>query len=117
MLMALVRGQALPAPLHLTYHYYTLSNTNVKHQYVLLDTDNAIIYTNDMAKVTHNKGADMPERFYSAEEIAEYLHIGAQTVRAWLRDGKVKAVKFGRSWRISDEELKRIVAEGVPEDD
>lgn len=58
----------------------------------------------------------MPERFYSAEEVAEYLHIGAQTVRAWLRDGKVKAVKFGRSWRIADDELKRIVAEGVPED-
>jgi len=70
-----------------------------------------------MAKVKNNKGADMPERFYSAEEIADYLHIGAQTVRAWLRDGKVKAVKFGRSWRISDEELKRIVAEGVSEDD
>lgn len=58
----------------------------------------------------------MPERFYSAEEIAEYLKVGAQTVRAWIREGKVKATKFGRSWRVPDDELKRIIAEGVPED-
>lgn len=57
----------------------------------------------------------MPERFYSAEELAEYLKLGPQTVRAWIREGKVKAIKFGRSWRIADDELKRILAEGVPE--
>jgi excisionase family DNA binding protein len=69
-----------------------------------------------MAKVKHNKGAGMPEQFWTAEELADYLKVGAQTVRAWVRSGKVKAVKFGRSWRIADEELKRIIAEGVPED-
>jgi excisionase family DNA binding protein len=69
-----------------------------------------------MKKAPHNKGDIMPEQFYTAEELAEYVKVSGQTVRAWIRDGKVKAVKFGRSWRIADDELKRIVAEGVPEE-
>ncbi len=58
----------------------------------------------------------MPEKYYTADELADYLKISGQTVRAWIRDGKVKATKFGRSWRIADDELKRLVVEGVPED-
>ncbi len=108
---------ALPAPLHLTYHYYTLTFTNVKRQYPLLDTNNTIVYNSAMKKPRKSKGVDMPEAFWTAEELADYLKIGAQTVRAWIRAGKVNAVKFGRSWRIADEELKRIIAEGVPEDE
>jgi excisionase family DNA binding protein len=59
----------------------------------------------------------MPERFYTAEDLADYIKVSPQTVRAWIRDGKLKAVKFGRSWRIADDEVQRIVAEGVPEDE
>lgn len=59
----------------------------------------------------------MPDQFFTAEEMADYLKVSSQTVRAWIRDGKVKAVKFGRSWRITDEELRRVVTEGVPEAD
>jgi excisionase family DNA binding protein len=70
-----------------------------------------------MTKRPHNKGARMPERFYTAEDLADYIKVSPQTVRAWIRDGKLKAVKFGRSWRIADDEVQRIVAEGVPEDE
>lgn len=58
----------------------------------------------------------MPEKFYTAEELADYIKVSGQTVRAWIRDGKVHATKFGRSWRIAEEEVRRIVAEGVEED-
>jgi len=64
----------------------------------------------------HNKGDAMPEKFWTAEDLADYLKVSAQTVRAWIRDQKVKAVKFGRSWRITDDEVRRLVAEGVSED-
>ncbi len=64
-----------------------------------------------MSRHKHNKGAGMPEAFWTAEELADYLKVDDQTVRAWIRAGKVKAVKFGRSWRIADEELKRILGE------
>ena len=58
----------------------------------------------------------MPEEFYTAEELADYLKVSSQTVRAWIREKKIKAVKFGRAWRISKAELQRLVTEGVPED-
>lgn len=58
----------------------------------------------------------MPEKFWTAEDLADYLKVSAQTVRAWIREQKVKAVKFGRSWRITDEEVRRLVAEGVDDE-
>jgi excisionase family DNA binding protein len=70
-----------------------------------------------MKKLRKSEGAAMPEAFWTAEELADYLKVDGQTVRAWIRAGKVKAVKFGRSWRVADDELKRIVAEGIPEGD
>jgi excisionase family DNA binding protein len=82
----------------------------------MVDTDSTIIYNGVMSNNAQNKGASMPERFYTAEELADYLKVSGQTVRAWIREKKVKATKFGRSWRIADDELKRLVAEGVPED-
>jgi excisionase family DNA binding protein len=58
----------------------------------------------------------MPDEFYTAEELANYLKVSSQTVRAWIRERKVKAVKFGRAWRITKDEVQRLVREGVPDD-
>ena len=58
----------------------------------------------------------MSEEFYTAEEVADYLKISSQTVRAWIRTKKIEAVKFGRAWRITKRELQRVSTEGVPED-
>lgn len=73
-------------------------------------------YNTAMKDDPHNKGARMPEKFYTAEDLADYLKVSPQTVRAWIRDGKLHAVKFGRSWRIAEEEVRRIAAQGVEED-
>ena len=70
----------------------------------------------DIAMLARSVGADMSEEFYTAEEVADYLKISAQTVRAWIRTKKIEAVKFGRAWRITKRELQRISAEGVAED-
>jgi excisionase family DNA binding protein len=58
----------------------------------------------------------MPDEFYTAEELADYLKISSQTVRAWIREKKIAAVKFGRAWRITKTEVERLKREGVPED-
>lgn len=57
----------------------------------------------------------MPEEFYTAEELADRLKVSSQTVRAWIRDEKITAVKFGRAWRITRAEVERIAREGVSE--
>ncbi len=59
----------------------------------------------------------MTDDFYTAEELAKYLKVSSQTIRAWIRDRKIAAVRFGRAWRITAAEVERLRREGVPEED
>lgn len=58
----------------------------------------------------------MPEEFYTADELADYLKVSPQTVRAWIRSGQVKAVKLGRAWRVPVDEVRRVATEGVEDE-
>ncbi len=40
------------------------------------------------------------ERLLSTEEVAETLQVDEQTVRRWIKSGKLEAFKPGREWRI-----------------
>lgn len=46
------------------------------------------------------------EKLYSAEETAEILQIKTDTVRRYIRSGKIRAVKVGKAWRISETDIK-----------
>jgi excisionase family DNA binding protein len=48
----------------------------------------------------------------SVVEAAELLRISRWTVRSYIRDGKLKAVRLGRRVLLTDGELERLVAEG-----
>lgn len=52
-------------------------------------------------------------KMYSVRECAELLGIKVRTMRKWIHDGKIKAQKFrgGKSWHISEAEVKRIMNE------
>lgn len=41
-------------------------------------------------------------------EVADLFGVHWQTVRNWIRDGKIKAVKIERTVRIPDEEIERL---------
>lgn len=60
-------------------------------------------------------GAYMPTEFYTTEELAEYLKLSDQTIRLWIRQGKVKSYKFGRAHRIPVEEVQRLLREARQE--
>jgi len=49
--------------------------------------------------------------YYSPEEIAEHYNLKPATVRKWIREGKLKAVKLGHLWRVKEEDLKDFVKE------
>ncbi|SNT21583.1 MULTISPECIES: helix-turn-helix domain-containing protein [unclassified Azospirillum] len=49
--------------------------------------------------------------FSSPEEIAERLAISPKTVREWLRAGELVGIKVGKSWRIHDLDLARLLDE------
>lgn len=51
----------------------------------------------------------MDTEFYSVEEVADRLKVSQQTVRAWLKDGKIESYQFGRQWRIRRDEVERLI--------
>lgn len=57
----------------------------------------------------------MMEKMYTTEEAAKELNIGVNTVRIYIRDGKIKAMKYTDSpkgeWRIPESELKKFRGE------
>ena len=51
------------------------------------------------------------ESLKSVEKAAEFLGISHFTVRAYLRDGQLKATRIGRRVLLRQEELERFVLE------
>jgi len=55
-------------------------------------------------------------KYFSPEEMGEQFNIKPATIRKWIRESKLKAVKLGGLWRISEEELQRFVEAGKVEE-
>ncbi len=53
--------------------------------------------------------ADQEGRFEGVEEIAERLLVDPQTVRRWIKSGKLKAYKPGREYRIKSTDLEEFL--------
>lgn len=47
----------------------------------------------------------MEETFYTVEQISQMLSIHPKTIQRYIREGKLKAIKIGKSWRIGGHEL------------
>jgi excisionase family DNA binding protein len=56
----------------------------------------------------------MPESI-RVEEAARRLEVTPETVRHWLGEGKLRGVKLGKTWRIQEAELERVLREGLPQ--
>lgn len=59
-----------------------------------------------------------PEKLYSPEEAAEYLGVHVQTVRAWIRSGRLKASRLAgqRALRIRATDLQSVLEPVDPGD-
>ena len=52
------------------------------------------------------------DQFYTAKELARILYSNPNSIRLYIRKGKIKAIKMGgRGWRISPAEVERLKAE------
>ena len=47
----------------------------------------------------------MEEKFYTVDQIAEILGMHHKTIRKFITEGKLKANKVGKQWRISGHDL------------
>ena len=46
------------------------------------------------------------EKFYTPKDAADTFNLSEKTLKDWLRAGKVRGEKVGRSWRVSDRALR-----------
>jgi excisionase family DNA binding protein len=50
----------------------------------------------------------MTDELYSVEQVATRLGLHVRTVRNYVRDGKLKAVRIGKQYRITREDLETL---------
>lgn len=54
----------------------------------------------------------MKETYYNVEQISQMLSIHPKTVQRYIREGKLRATKIGKSWRVSGHDLS-VFTEGT----
>ncbi|WP_030669860.1 helix-turn-helix domain-containing protein [Streptomyces rimosus] len=56
----------------------------------------------------------MNDRLYSVEQVADRLGLHVRTVRNYVRDGRLAAVRIGKQYRIAHEDLEAFTGRPVP---
>lgn len=51
----------------------------------------------------------MKNTFYLTEEVAKMLRVSKMTIYRQIKTGKLKAYKFGKDWRISNEDFEAFM--------
>lgn len=49
------------------------------------------------------------ENIYTIFEVSEYLKMVPEVIRRYIRAGKLKAVKFGKEYRVKEADLKEFI--------
>jgi putative molybdopterin biosynthesis protein len=49
------------------------------------------------------------EKYYTIEEVAKMLKVVYLTVYRWIQDGKLKAYKAGKQYRIKNTDLNNYI--------
>lgn len=55
-------------------------------------------------------------KVYTLEEIAELLHITRRTLYTYVKEGKLKASKIGKYWRVTEKNLQEFIEKGTAEE-
>lgn len=57
------------------------------------------------------------QRWYSVEEIGQYLGVSRDTIYAWIANKSMPAHKVGRLWKFKTDEVDEWVRAGGAADD
>ncbi|MEW2439811.1 helix-turn-helix domain-containing protein, partial [Streptomyces caniferus] len=55
----------------------------------------------------------MTDSLYSVEQVAERLGLHVRTIRNYVRDGRLPAVRIGKQYRIAHEDLEAFTGRPV----
>jgi excisionase family DNA binding protein len=59
----------------------------------------------------------VPQELFSAEQVAERLGLHVRTVRLYVREGRLKATRIGKQYRIARADLEAFTGHPVPPSD
>lgn len=48
-------------------------------------------------------------RLYSLEEISQLIGVTHRTAWSYVKSGKIKAIKIGGTWKVTEENLKKFI--------
>jgi excisionase family DNA binding protein len=94
----------------LTFNIYALSTTMFSFLLLIINT---LMY------VSANYPCVSDGRMLTVSEVADTLRLKPETVRRWLRSGKLRGVSLGSdsaSWRVPQSEVERLLAGSNQED-
>ncbi|MFI6574304.1 helix-turn-helix domain-containing protein [Nocardiopsis sp. NPDC050513] len=57
----------------------------------------------------------MNDRLYSVDQVAERLGLHVRTVRTYVRDGRLNAVRIGKQYRIAQSDLEAFTGRPMPD--
>lgn len=52
-------------------------------------------------------------KVYTIDEVADLLHVTRRTMYSYIKDGKLKAVKIGKYWKITQANLEELLSTGT----
>lgn len=50
-----------------------------------------------------------PTRVYTSKDVSMFLQLEISTVQKWIKNGKLKAVKYGNEYYITREDMKKFL--------
>ncbi len=50
---------------------------------------------------------------YTLNEVADALKLTRRTLYTYIKQGKLKAVKIGKYWRVSEADLREFISTGT----
>ena len=56
----------------------------------------------------------MPQHYYSVDQVADLLGLHVRPVRGYVRDGRLKATRIGRQYRVTQEDLEAFTGAPAP---
>jgi len=55
----------------------------------------------------------MEEKFYRISDVEKMLSVSKSTLKRWIKSGKIKAVRFGNPWKISESALEEFKKKNI----
>jgi excisionase family DNA binding protein len=56
---------------------------------------------------------DQTKPLWTVVDVASYLRLHPETVRAMARDGRIPSVKVGKTWRFYSDQIKTLLFNGI----